>query len=196
MSRWTLKKDKMPGVIALAMLALAAWFLLYPKYMERKTGELQFRTANQRLQDGQYEEAIRDLNKSLALDPGHVGAHLTMAITLMQMERFGEAFDWFGKTIALDPENAAAYANRGIMNDRLGRYEDALADYKKALTLDPDIAKGPGWLTRFLKNIPEKPPTIYDRAVYLQEQLALPPEKRLLKVPELDEKQQMYKLKK
>jgi tetratricopeptide (TPR) repeat protein len=195
MSQWTLKKDKLPGIIALAILALAAGLLFYPKYLDRESGELQFKAANQRLQDGQYEEAIRELNESLSRDPDHVGAHLTMAITLMQMERFDEAREWFVKTIGLDPEHAAAYANRGIMNDRLGKYEEALEDYKKALTLDPDISKGPGLLTRFLKNIQEKPPTLYDRAVYIQEQLKLPPEKRLLKVPEMDEKQEMYKYK-
>jgi hypothetical protein len=34
---------------------------------------------------------------------------------------------------------------------------------------------------------------VRDRAIYLKQQLALPPEKRLLRVPEIDEKQRMYK---
>jgi len=93
----------------------------------------------------------------------------------------------------LDGEFAQAYANRGILNDRAGRYEDALSDYKKALTLNPELAEGPGWLWRFLRNVPEAPPTIADRALYLQEELKKPEGDRLLRVPEIDEQQRMYK---
>ena len=196
MSEFTLKKDKMPAVVALIIMAAIIGLIAYPKYRDAQTGELQYKTANNKLADGLYEEAIEDLNDSLSLDPEHVGAHLTMAITLIQLKRNDEAFEWFDRTLALDPENAAAYANRGILNDRLGNYEQALEDYKRALIIDGEIAEGPGVLTRFLKKIDKKPPTIYDRAVYIQEQLKLPPEERVLSMPELDEQQQMYKIKK
>lgn len=69
-----------------------------------------------------------------------------------------------------------------------------MADYRRALELNPDLAKGPGWLWRFLRNVQEKPPTIKDRADYLEAELAKPPEERLLRVPEEDEKQRMYKV--
>ena len=66
--------------------------------------------------------------------------------------------------------------------------------FQKAIELDEEILEGPGWLWRFLRNIDEKPPTIKDRAAYLEAELAKPEEERLLSVPELDEKQRMYKI--
>jgi len=87
-----------------------------------------------------------------------------------------------------------SYANRGIAKDTLGDYQGALADYEKALELEPEVAEGPGWLTRFLRNQPEKPPSVKDRARYLREQLAKPPAERLLRVPAEDAKQRSYKM--
>ncbi len=87
---------------------------------------------------------------------------------------------------------AAAYANRGILHDRAGRYKKALADYIAALKTDAEVLDGPGLLDKIVYGTP-KPSTVRDRAIYLKEQLALPPEKRLLRVPEIDEKQRMYK---
>ena len=45
-----------------------------------------------------------------------------------------------------------------------------------------------------MRNIDEKPPTIRDRAEYLEAELAKPADERLLKVPEVDKKQRMYKI--
>jgi hypothetical protein len=45
-----------------------------------------------------------------------------------------------------------------------------------------------------MRNIDEKPPTIKDRAEYLEAELAKPESERLLKVPSEDEKQRMYKI--
>ena len=76
----------------------------------------------------------------------------------------------------------------------MGDHRKALADYKKAIELDEEILEGPGWLWRFMRNIDEKPPTIKDRADYLEAELAKPESERLLKVPSEDEKQRMYKI--
>ena len=93
----------------------------------------------------------------------------------------------------LDDSLAVAYANRGILHDRAGRHDLALKDYRRALSIDPNLADGPGWLWRFLRNIPERPPTIADRAAYIEAELLKPPEDRLLRLPEIDDQQRMYK---
>jgi tetratricopeptide (TPR) repeat protein len=74
----------------------------------------------------------------------------------------------------------------------MGRHEEALADYMRALELDPELADGPHWLTRFLRNQPEAPPTIADRAAYLRAELAKPEAERVLRIPELDAQQRPY----
>jgi tetratricopeptide (TPR) repeat protein len=110
------------------------------------------------------------------------------------MEENTEAMQEFNLVIENNPELAAAYADRGILYDRMGMHHEALADYNKSMELDAEILEGPGFLWRFMRNIDEKPPSIKDRAAYLEAELAKPEEERLLKVPEIDEKQRMYKI--
>jgi len=109
------------------------------------------------------------------------------------MENYEASAASFNRAIELDENFAAAYANRGILYDRTGKYERAVADYRKALELDPGLAEGPGWFWRFLRNIPEPPPTIPDRIAYIESELKKPEGNRLLSVPEIDEQQRMYK---
>ena len=87
---------------------------------------------------------------------------------------------------------AAAYANRGIIKDRKEQYEEALKDYIKALEVDHEAVAGPGLGHKIIYMI-NKPSSVRDRAQYIHEQLQLPPEKRLLKLPEADEEQRMHK---
>jgi tetratricopeptide (TPR) repeat protein len=112
----------------------------------------------------------------------------------MNLGRDAEALAAFDQALRAEPEFAAAFANRGILHDRMGQHEQALADYRRALALDPELGEGPGWITRFLRNQPQPPPTIADRADYLEAELAKPPGDRLLRVPERDAEQRPYKV--
>jgi len=161
---------------------------------EKNPGDYNVKKGNYRLEDGQYEEAVHEFTEALGENPDHAMARLGLAVTYMQMGRDSEALQEFNLVIKQNPDLAPAYADRGILYDRMGEYRKALADYKKAIELDEEILEGPGWLWRFMRNIDEKPPTIKDRAAYLEAELGKPEEERLLSVPELDEKQRMYKI--
>jgi Tfp pilus assembly protein PilF len=162
--------------------------------VEKNPGDYNVRKGNYRLEDGQYDEAVKEFSKALDKNPEHAMAHLGLALTYMQTGKNDAALQEFNLVIEKNPELAAAIADRGILYDRLGEYQKALADYKKALELDPEILEGPGWLWRFMRNIDEKPPTIKDRADYLEVELAKPEAERILKVPSEDKKQRMYKI--
>jgi tetratricopeptide (TPR) repeat protein len=86
------------------------------------------------------------------------------------------------------------YANRGILKDRMGDYRGALSDYEKSLQLAPELSEGPGFLTRFMRNQAEPPPSVADRARYLRQQLEKPAAERVLQRPEEDMKQRAYRL--
>ena len=111
----------------------------------------------------------------------------------MQLGKYQEALTLFNQVIAQTPDYAPSYANRGILHDRMQHYTLAVADYQRALQLQPDLAKGPSWLTRFLRNQAERPPSIRDRLNYLQQELQKPENKRLLQLPEKDQLQRPYK---
>jgi tetratricopeptide (TPR) repeat protein len=115
---------------------------------------------------------------------------------------FDEALRWYDRAItaaqaatANDQANLAlgvTYANRGILRDHMGDHRGALEDYLASLRLAPEVAEGPGWLTRFLRNQPERPPDIAQRAAYIREQLDRPEGNRILRRPEVDSRQRSY----
>jgi len=180
---------------AICMAVVWAGWMLYDSLVaERAPGDYEYLAANNMFEDGEYERALESYDAALQANPDHLHALRGKARTLVQLGRYDEALALFDVAIAREPEFAGTYANRGICYDRMGRYEKALADYTHALQLDTEIAEGPHWLVRLLRNEPEKPPTIADRAGYLRQQLALPESQRVLRVPEEDQKQRPYKM--
>jgi tetratricopeptide (TPR) repeat protein len=156
-------------------------------------GDLAYLAGNRLFEDGHYERAAGSYREALAADPSHRHALLGLAQSLHKAGRHEDALQAYGRALEQAPEVGAGYANRGILLDTMGRHDEALADYERALELDATLADGPGWLTRFLRNQAEAPPTIADRARYLRAELAKPEGERVLRVPEQDARQRPYK---
>ena len=159
-------------------------------------GMLNYRRGNLRLEDGLFKDALVEFNQFLQIHDADPLGYLGRGLALVGMGENDQAMEAFNTALALDENLGAVYANRGILFDRMGRHEEAAQDYRRALELDEELGEGPGWLTRFFRNQWEAPPTIRDRMVYLEKELAKPPAERLLQVPEIDEKQRSYKLEK
>lgn len=166
-------------------------------------GDYDVRVGDQRLSEGNYDEALDAFNAALEEMPDHRGALMGRALVFMQSGRHDEAFAEFRYLIdflsesapADDPTGravlAAAYANRGILHDRRGEYQEALDDYVRSIRVDEGAVDGPGVIHEILYGY--KPSTVRDRARYIYEQLQLPEDQRRLALPELDEEQRMYK---
>jgi len=145
------------------------------------------------------EEERRALKLRQEINSQDAAAAMTHA-----MQLYRQALAGYDEAIARQQERAmddpgrriqgVALANRGILKDRMGDYSGALADYLQSLQLAPEVKEGPGLLTRFMRNQPQKPPTVADRARYLEQQLALPESQRMLRLPEQDSRQRSYKL--
>lgn len=180
------------------------WAVIKPLFVAVPPGDYEVRQGDILLGDKKYGEALDRFDAALQEMPNHRGALMGKAIALLQMEQFDEAEAAFTHTVAYLTENlapddptgtavlAGAYANRGILYDRTARYEQALADYIQALKIDEEAVKGPGIVDKILYVMP-RPATVRDRAIYLQQQLALPKEERVLRVPETDAEQRMHK---
>lgn len=175
------------------------WRYLVPS----QPGDYETRHGGQLLSSGNYEEAIEEFNAALELEPNHRGALQGRATAYLQLGRLQQAEDEFSYLIKYLEETLegddntgrgvlfSAYANRGTIKDRQGRYEEALEDYIAAIKTDRELAEGPGFLDRMIY-YDRKPSSVLDRANYLYEQLQLPEDERLLRVPELDDEQRMY----
>jgi tetratricopeptide (TPR) repeat protein len=193
--------------IVLAAAATFAMFTLWAvvrEVVEAPPGDYEVRQGDILLADGKFEDAIGRFDAALAVSPAHRGAMMGRAIALLQAGRPDEAEAGFSALIgflsaSLPADDATgtavlagAFANRGILRDRVGRYADALADYRQALAIDAGAVEGPGLFHKILYG-DAAPSTVAKRADYIERQLALPEDQRLLRVPELDARQRMHK---
>lgn len=176
----------------------------YESFTARAPGDTKTELGVQRLEDGKHDAALDYFAQALKEQPDHRGALMGRALVFIQAERYDDAIaeltyliDFSNRTLTDDDTTgrgvmAAAFANRGIVHDRMGHYENAFVDYVTALWTDEGAVDEPGMIHQVLYGIPD-PSSVRKRAVYLQKKLKLSPEKRLMRVPEIDEKQRMRK---
>ena len=173
-------------------------------FMNRPLGDYETEVCDIRLKDKQYDKAIKAANEALEKMPSHRGAVMCKALVYISLAKYPEANKELTYLINFLEENlesddrtgigtlAAAYANRGIIKDRNKKYEEALKDYIKALGIDHEAVAGPG-LGTIILNYKYKSSSVKERALYLNEQLQLPEDERILSIKELDEGQVMHK---
>jgi len=173
-------------------------------FMDRPAGDYETEVCDIRLKDKKYEEALEEANKALSKTPNHRGAMMCKALVFISKKEYVKADKILSDLIIFLEKNledddktgigtlAAAYANRGIIKDRNKKYKEALKDYVKALGIDHEAVAGPG-LGTIILNYKFKSSSVKERALYLNEQLQLPENERVLSIKELDEGQVMHK---
>ena len=173
-------------------------------FMDRPPGDYETEVCDIRLKDKKYEQALEAANEALDKTPNHRGAMMCKALVFISQKKYKKAdrvltnlIIFLEKNLEEDDKTgigtlAAAYANRGIIKDRNKKYEEALKDYVKALGIDHEAVAGPGLGTVIL-NYKFKSSSVKERALYLNEQLQLPEDERVLSIKELDEGQVMHK---
>ena len=173
-------------------------------FMNRPAGDYETEVCDIRLKDKKYEQALEAANKALNKTPNHRGAMMCKALVFISEKKYIEADKVLTNLIIFLEKNledddktgigtlAAAYANRGIIKDRNKNYEGALKDYARALGIDHEAVAGPG-LGTIILNYKFKSSSVRERALYLNDQLQLPEEERVLSIEELDAGQVMHK---
>ena len=86
---------------------------------------------------GNYELAIRDFNRSIALDPTSYKPRFDRGVSYQSLKKFGRAVKDYSVVVRLNPEMAEAHNNRGVCYLMLGKAERAIEDWKRAIELDP-----------------------------------------------------------
>ena len=173
-------------------------------FKNRPPGDYHTEVCDNRLKDKKYEKALKAANDALKKTPNHRGAIMCKALIFISKKEYPKAIDELNYLINFLENNiedddktgigtlAAAYANRGIIKDREKKYKEALQDYIKALGIDHVAVAGPG-LGTIILNYKFKSSSVKERALYLNEQLQLPEEERVLSIKEVDEGQVMHK---
>jgi len=191
-------------IILMAILIFVAVLAMTVKdYFDVPSGDFETRQGDIHLNSEEWDQALEDFNSALEAQPDHRGALMGRALVFLATERYAEAEAELKYLIGFleqsleedDPTGrgtlAAAHANLGILYDRTERYELALASYIDSLKVDAEAVEGPGIIDKILYN--PRPSTVRDRAQYLYEQLQLPADERIMRIPELDADQRMHK---
>ena len=193
-------------VIYMAILTFVMFTIwaFVKSFMNRPPGDYHTEVCDIRLKDKKYTQALEAANIALEKSPNHRGAIMCKALIFISEKKYFLAIEELNYLITFLENNvedddktgigtlAAAYANRGIIKDRNKDYKGALQDYIKALGIDHEAVAGPG-LGTIILNYKFKSSSVKERALYLNDQLQLPEEERVLSIKELDEGQVLHK---
>ncbi len=89
---------------------------------------------------GNYPQAIQELDKRLASNPKDVVTHMTRGVLLSRVERFDEALENFNAAIQLKPEWVGPLFSKGMILASKGEYDQALETLDKVTELRPNYA--------------------------------------------------------
>jgi tetratricopeptide (TPR) repeat protein len=96
--------------------------------------------ATESFYDERYEDALRDIEKAIRLQPDDARVWYNKGVVLAELGRYMEALNANEKALHLKPNDFEALHNKGAVLERLERYGEALAVYDDALHLNPEIA--------------------------------------------------------
>lgn len=86
---------------------------------------------------GRFEEANREMQQALALDPSSRIIVTDLGVVLYFQRRYDEAYQQLTKAMTLDSGFSEAYAWRGRVLLQRGKYSDAIADIETAYRISP-----------------------------------------------------------
>lgn len=88
---------------------------------------------------GDLSSALKDLDKTLQLEPDFASAYHDRGICRFELGKKEEALADFNKAIELDSSYYEAYFNRALIYDEQGKKKEALADLSEAIRINPDF---------------------------------------------------------
>jgi clan AA aspartic protease (TIGR02281 family) len=83
-----------------------------------------------------YQSALKDFNKSIAIDPKYDYAYSERATLYNTLKKYSLAIADYNIAIQLDNSYSAYYIDRGNIKQKLEDYKGAIADYNQAMYLD------------------------------------------------------------
>ena len=89
---------------------------------------------------GQSEQAIKDYDKSIRVDPNYANPFNNRGVARQKKGEYDRAIEDFNAAIGIDPNYANAFANRGETYQKKGDFALALKDFDEAIRLDPTSA--------------------------------------------------------
>lgn len=89
---------------------------------------------------GDYDEALKNIEQAIEIDPNDDDYVSEKADLLYDMGRGKEAIAAYDQYIKVNPEFFGGYYRRGFLKDNLNDVDGAIEDYSMAIALEPDYA--------------------------------------------------------
>jgi adenylate cyclase len=90
-------------------------------------------------QIGQYDKAVAEAERGVALNPNSADSHALLGMTLRFSGRYQEAIPELEKAVRLNPIPPGWYLqNLGTVYFRTGRYEEGIKECEEAVRLEPN----------------------------------------------------------
>jgi membrane protease YdiL (CAAX protease family) len=123
--------------------------------------------ANSLFSQKNYEEAAREYQKCVDLDPRDFRAHLFLGISFYDLHRYDDAIDALKKADELWPGNFDANLWLGISRARIGQFKDAVPNLEKAREArkEDKFARRELALCYFITGQPEQAFQLYPRVI-------------------------------
>lgn len=147
------------------------------------------RAANAKMNRGDYDGAIADCDRAIALDPDDPGGCNIRGMSKWRKGDHDDAIADFDRAIELDPEHGMAYHIRGMIKGDQGNYEEAIADFDRAIELDITDADIYNWRGFAKMSIGDYSGAVadYDRAIALDPNDAYAQENRSIALERLED---------
>lgn len=92
------------------------------------------------LYDRDWAGAESEFKRAIELNPNYANAHHWYAVSLLWMERKGEAVDEITRARDLDPLSLVINANMGFILGATGQYDRGIEQCRKTMEMDPNFA--------------------------------------------------------
>ncbi len=99
-----------------------------------------FITAQEKSQAGDYQGAIADYNRALAIDPQFKEIYFRRGLARSLTKDWQGAEADYTRAIAIDPQHPEAYLHRGSIRNALSNWQGAKSDFDIAAILNPNIS--------------------------------------------------------
>ena len=104
---------------------------------KRQAARIHLSLAQALQQNGNDEDALRNLNAAVRADPKYEQAWLARANFHVAKAHFADALADFNTALAINPKDPVAYVNRAIALNLMGRRAEGIADLTSAIKFDP-----------------------------------------------------------
>jgi len=100
--------------------------------------ETLFEEGVNKIQFGEYEQALTYFDKILELDPENVKALMNKASVLISLKKHSDAICYFDKVLEIEPKNVDALYNKATVLSYIKEYDEAFSYFDRVLEIDPE----------------------------------------------------------